>query len=140
MQIGAAANASGVSAKTIRHYEAIGLMPAAERTDANYRLYGDAEIHSLRFIRRARDLGFTVKQIEGLLTLWRDRSRASADVKAFALEHIERLREKMAEIEAMVRTLETLADHCHGDDRPDCPILDDLGGLGASCSHHHDKE
>ena len=126
MNIGRAAKISGVSPKMIRYYEQTGLIPKAARQDSGYRDYDDADVHRLRFIRRARDLGFTVEQIGELLGLWSDRSRASADVKAFALEHIERLKEKMAEIEAMVRTLETLANHCHGDDRPDCPILRDL--------------
>lgn len=126
MNIGRASKLSGVSTKMIRYYEQTGLIPKAARHDSGYRDYDEADVHRLRFIRRARDLGFTVEQIGELLGLWSDRSRASADVKAFALEHIERLRGKMAEIEAMVRTLETLADHCHGDDRPDCPIIEGL--------------
>ncbi len=126
MNIGRAAEMSGVSTKMIRYYEQTGLIPKAARQDSGYRDYDAADVHRLRFIRRARDLGFTVEQIGELLGLWSDRSRASADVKSFALEHIERLRGKMAEIEAMVRTLETLADHCHGDDRPDCPIIEGL--------------
>lgn len=126
MNIGRAAKISGVSPKMIRYYEQTGLIPKAARHDSGYRDYDDADVHRLGFIRRARDLGFTVEQIGELLGLWSDRSRASADVKAFALGHIERLRGKMAEIEAMVRTLETLADHCHGDDRPDCPIIEGL--------------
>ncbi len=126
MNIGRASELSGVSAKMIRYYESTGLIPKAPRHDSGYRDYGDADVHRLRFIRRARDLGFTVEQIGELLDLWSDRSRASADVKAFALEHVERLREKMAEIDAMVGTLETLAGHCHGDDRPDCPIIEGL--------------
>lgn len=132
MNIGQASRMSGVSTKMIRYYEQTGLIPKAARHDSGYRDYDEADVHRLRFVRRARDLGFTVEQIGGLLGLWSDRSRASADVKAFTLEHIERLREKMAEIEAMVRTLETLADHCHGDDRPDCPIIEGLAeGDGA---------
>lgn len=126
MNIGRAAKISGVSPKMIRYYEQTGLIPKVARQDSGYRDYDDADVHRLRFIRRARDLGFTVEQIGELLGLWSDRSRASADVKAFALEHIERLKEKMAEIEAMVRTLESLADHCHGDDRPECPIIEGL--------------
>ena len=126
MNIGNAAKMSGVSTKMIRYYEQTGLIPKAARHDSGYRDYDDADVHRLRFIRRARDLGFTVEQIGELLGLWSDRTRASADVKQFALGHIERLRGKMAEIEAMVRTLETLADHCHGDDRPDCPIIEGL--------------
>ena len=130
MNIGRAAKISGVSPKMIRYYEQTGLIPKVARQDSGYRDYDDADVHRLRFIRRARDLGFTVEQIGELLGLWSDRSRASADVKAFALEHIERLKEKMAEIEAMVRTLETLANHCHGDDRPDCPIIEGLAEEG----------
>lgn len=126
MNIGRAAEMSGVSTKMIRYYEQTGLIPKAARQDSGYRDYDAADVHRLRFIRRARDLGFTVEQIGELLGLWSDRSRASADVQAFALEHVERLKEKMAEIEAMVRTLETLADHCHGDDRPECPIIEGL--------------
>lgn len=126
MNIGRAAKISGVSPKMIRYYEQTGLIPRAARQDSGYRDYDDADVHRLHFIRRARDLGFTVEQIGELLGLWSDRSRASADVKAFALGHIERLKEKMAEIQAMVRTLETLANHCHGDDRPDCPIIEGL--------------
>ena len=129
----------------IRYYEQTGLIPKAARHDSGYRDYDEADVHRLRFVRRARDLGFTVEQIGGLLGLWSDRSRASADVKAFTLEHIERLREKMAEIEAMVRTLETLADHCHGDDRPDCPIIEGLAEgdgvtrIGFAAQHHRDS-
>ena len=128
MNIGRASKLSGVSTKMIRYYEQTGLIPKAARHNSGYRDYGDADVHRLRFIRRSRDLGFTVEQISGLLDLWSDRSRASSDVKSFALGHIERLKEKMTEIEAMVRTLESLADHCHGDDRPECPIIDGLGG------------
>lgn len=135
MNIGRAAKISGVSPKMIRYYEQTGLIPRAARQDSGYRDYDDADVHRLRFIRRARDLGFTVEQIGELLGLWSDRSRASADVKAFALEHIEQLKEKMAEIQAMVRTLETLADHCHGDDRPDCPIIEGLAEGDGTPSH-----
>ena len=126
MNIGDAAASSGVSAKMIRYYEQTGLIPKAVRTEAGYRTYSDADVHSLRFIRRARDLGFSVEQIAELLALWHDRGRASADVKAVALTHVEALRAKIAELQAMARTLEHLAAHCHGDDRPDCPILADL--------------
>lgn len=126
MNIGQAAKLSGVSAKMIRYYEQIGLIPQAIRSDAGYRHYNSTEVHSLRFIRRARDLGFSVEQIAALLVLWRDRDRASADVKAMALSHAAGLKAKIAELQAMVQTLEHLADHCHGNDRPDCPILADL--------------
>ena len=127
MNIGQAAAASGVSAKMIRHYEAIGLLPAAERSDAGYRRYDDAALHTLRFIRRARDLGFGLDEIAQLLALWRDRSRASAEVKALAARHVADLSERIERMQAMRRTLQHLVGACHGDDRPDCPILDDLG-------------
>ena len=125
-EIGEAAAASGVSAKMIRHYEAIGLTPAAVRSSAGYRLYGEPDIARLQFIHRARSLGFSTRQIQLLLELWSDRSRASADVKRLALAHAEELGEKIAQMQAMQRTLQTLARQCHGDARPDCPILDDL--------------
>jgi MerR family transcriptional regulator, copper efflux regulator len=126
MNIGQAAAASGVSAKMIRHYEAIGLIGAADRSASGYRVYTDQDVHTLGFIRRARDLGFPVPQIRDLLALWRDQNRASADVKRIALEQVAALRAKMREIEAMAGTLLHLAEHCHGDDRPDCPIIDGL--------------
>lgn len=126
MNIGAAAKASGVSAKMIRYYEEIGLIDPAARTDAGYRVYTEKEIHTLRFIRRARDLGFSVDEIADLLALWRDRSRRSADVKRLALDHIAALERKIAELEAMAATLRHLASCCAGDDRPDCPILEDI--------------
>ncbi|MDX5517491.1 Cu(I)-responsive transcriptional regulator [Stenotrophomonas sp. HMSC10F06] len=126
MNIGEAATFSGVSAKMIRYYEQIGLIPPAARSEAGYRHYSPQDAHSLRFIRRARDLGFSVEQIGELLVLWRDRERASADVKAVALSHVAGLKAKIAELQAMVQTLEHLAEHCHGNDRPDCPIIADL--------------
>lgn len=126
--IGEAAALSGISAKMIRHYERIGLVPEAARTAAGYRLYDDDDVHRLRFIHRARSLGFPIRRIEVLLALWSDRSRASAEVKALALEHAAELGERITELQAMQRTLEDLARRCHGDARPDCPILDDLGG------------
>jgi Cu(I)-responsive transcriptional regulator len=124
--IGQAAAQTGVSAKMIRHYESIGLIAPAARTFANYRLYNQADLHRLRFIKRARSLGFAVKQIEALLALWDDPRRASAEVKQLARTHAAELGEKIRELQAMQRTLETLAQRCHGDDRPTCPILDDL--------------
>ncbi len=126
MNIGQAAKTSGVSAKMIRYYEQIGLIPEAARSNAGYRRYGATDVHTLRFIRRARDLGFSVEQIGELLALWRDRSRSSARVKAVAKSHVDGLKAKIAELQSMVRTLEHLADHCHGDERPECPILEDL--------------
>lgn len=124
--IGDAAQRSGVSAKMIRHYEGIGLIPPAGRTFAGYRIYTDADVHRLQFVRRARTLGFSIKQIEALLRLWDDRSRASAEVKKLAQSHVDELAVKIAEMQAMQRTLQELARRCHGDERPDCPILDDL--------------
>jgi MerR family copper efflux transcriptional regulator len=126
MNIGQAAKFSGVSAKMIRYYEQIGLIPQAIRSDAGYRHFSSPDAHSLRYIRRARDLGFSVEQISALLVLWRDRDRASADVKAMALAHVAGLKAKIAELQAMAHTLEQLANHCHGNDRPDCPIIADL--------------
>lgn len=130
MNIGEAAAQSNVSAKMIRHYEQLGLLPAVPRTDAGYRQYGDREVHTLRFIRRARDLGFGMSEIAELLKLWQNRRRASADVKRIALAHVADLQRRLAEMEAMKRTLERLASCCHGDHRPDCPILDELGAAG----------
>lgn len=134
MNIGQAAKFSGVSAKMIRYYEQIGLIPKAIRSDAGYRNYSSPDAHSLRFIRRARDLGFSVEQISELLVLWRDHDRASADVKAMALSHVAGLKAKIAELQAMVQTLEHLADHCHGNDRPDCPIIADLAERTAAAA------
>jgi MerR family copper efflux transcriptional regulator len=126
--IGEAARASGVSAKMIRHYEEIGLIPKAGRTQAGYRVYREADVHRLRFVRRARDLGFSMQEIEALLGLWNDRRRASSEVKRLATKHIADLDHKIAELQAMRRTLAELSRHCHGDHRPDCPILEDLAG------------
>ncbi|MFN3310480.1 MAG: Cu(I)-responsive transcriptional regulator [Thermomonas sp.] len=124
--IGQAAALTGVSAKMIRHYEAIGLLAPASRTFAGYRLYGEPELHRLRFIKRARSLGFSIRQIAALLALWDDPQRASAEVKQLALAHAAELEQKIRELQAMQRTLETLARRCHGDERPTCPILEDL--------------
>lgn len=126
MNIGQAAKASGVSAKMIRYYEQTGLIPPAERRESGYRDYTDADVHMLRFIRRARDLGFAAVEIADLLDLWRDRTRHSADVKAIATTHIGALRERIDSLNEMVGTLQTLVDCCAGDDRPDCPILEDF--------------
>lgn len=126
MNIGGAANASGVSAKMIRHYEEIGLIPPAARTDAGYRLYSERDVHLLRFIRQSRMLGFSMKQIAALIGLWLDQSRPSSKVKQLAQQHIRDLNEKIIELQAMKSTLERLANNCHGDARPECPILDGL--------------
>ncbi|WP_291296380.1 Cu(I)-responsive transcriptional regulator [Elioraea sp.] len=130
MTIGEAAAASGVSAKMIRYYETTGLIARATRSGAGYRHYTEADVHTLRFIRRARDLGFTTDAIAELLALWHDRSRHSADVKEIALGHVAALRGRIAALEAMAATLAALATHCHGDQRPDCPILLDLAESG----------
>ncbi len=132
MNIGKAAAASGVSAKMIRYYESIDLLAAARRTEAGYRFYTDEDVHVLRFIRRARDLGFSLADIGELLALWQDQGRASADVKGIALAHVAALERKIAELQSMADTLRTLAAHCHGDARPDCPILTDLDAAGRS--------
>ncbi|CAG9222978.1 DNA-binding transcriptional dual regulator CueR [Paraburkholderia caribensis] len=132
MNIGEAARASGVTAKMIRYYESVGLIAARERTQAGYRVYGSQEIHSLRFIRQARRLGFLVEDIRKLLALWNDRSRASAEVKSIALEHVEELDRRIAELTGMRDTLAHLADHCHGDDRPDCPIIESLAAADST--------
>jgi Cu(I)-responsive transcriptional regulator len=126
LNIGEAARKSGVTAKMIRHYEAIGLLPAARRTGSGYRVYGEADVRTLQFIHRSRALGFSLEQIGNLLALWQDKHRASADVRRLAREHIGDLDRKIAELESMKRTLASLADSCHGDGRSDCPILDDL--------------
>ena len=126
MNIGEAAQASGVSAKMIRYYESIDLIPPASRSDAGYRHYTPSEVQTLRFIHRARDLGFAIDAIRRLLALWRDRARSSAEVKQVALDHVAELKHKIVELQQMVGTLEHLAHHCHGDDRPECPIIDEL--------------
>ncbi len=124
--IGDAARLTGVSAKMIRHYESIGLVPKAGRTVGNYRVYSENDLHTLRFIHRARSLGFSMKQIGELLSLWQNRSRASASVRRLALEHVEELEKKARELQGMAKTLRHLAHECRGDARPECPILDDL--------------
>jgi len=126
--IGEASSATGVSAKMIRHYEGAGLIPKVGRTFAGYRLYAEADLHRLRFIKRSRALGFSMKQIQALLALWSDKHRASAQVKRLAQAHAAELGEKISEMQAMQRTLLELSRHCRGNQRPDCPILDDLAG------------
>ena len=126
MNIGEAARASGVSAKMIRHYESVGLFPEPARTESGYRQYGDKEVGTLRFIRHSRDLGFSIEQIRELLGLWQNRKRPSRQVRALAQAHIEELDEKLEDLRAMKATLEHLVHCCHGDERPDCPIIDTL--------------
>ena len=126
MNIGQAAAASGVTAKMIRHYEESGLIRAARRTAANYRSYSDTDVHVLRFIKRARALGFSMADIKTLLSLWQDKSRPSSAVKRIAHAHIDELERKIAELQSMARTLEHLVHHCHGDHRPACPIIEEL--------------
>lgn len=135
MQIGEASKATGVSAKMIRHYESIGLIPEADRRDSNYRDYGADDVHRLGFIRRARDLGFSIDEIRNLLRLWADRKRSSRDVKALTLSHIKELDRKIAELDEMRSTLAHLAHCCDGDSRPDCPIIESLAGT-APLAHH----
>jgi MerR family transcriptional regulator, copper efflux regulator len=127
VKIGEAAAASVISERMIRHYEKIGLVAPAARRDSGYRDYDQRDVHTLRFIGRARDLGFGIDEIGQLLALWQDRSRASADVKALALARAAELKRKERELHALRRSLEQLARSCHGDERPDCPIIDDLG-------------
>ncbi len=134
MNIGQAAKHSGVSAKMIRYYEQIGLIPKAIRSDAGYRSYSSPDAHRLRFVCRARDLGFSVDQISELLTLWCNRDRTSADVKAMALSHLDGIKSKIAELQAIAQTLEQLTHHCQGNDRPDCPILADLAQTTAAAA------
>ncbi|UEM21354.1 Cu(I)-responsive transcriptional regulator [Skermanella mucosa] len=126
MNIGQAAKASGVNAKLIRYYESIGLTPEAGRTASGYRVYTPHEVNILRFVRRARTLGFSIERIQHLVGLWQDKDRESAEVKQIALEHVAELEAKIAEMRAMSDTLQELADACQGDHRPDCPILRDL--------------
>lgn len=142
MNIGEAAKVSGVSAKMIRHYESVGLFPQAARTDSGYRQYTDKDVGTLRFVRHSRDLGFSIEQIRELLGLWQNRKRPSRQVKALAQAHIVELDEKLKELRAMKATLEHLVQCCHGDDRPDCPIIDTLESslpvtdAGHSHAHH----
>lgn len=129
MNIGEAAKISGVNAKLIRHYESIGFIPKASRTESGYRQYSQNDVHVLSFIKRARSLGFSMKEIKKLLSLWKNRSRANSEVKALTLAHISSLEEKIKDLQAIRATLLTLSKSCHGDGRPSCPILEDLSGL-----------
>lgn len=135
MNIGQAARESGVSAKMLRHYESLGLLGKVHRTDSGYRQYGAADVHTLRFIKRSRDLGFSMAEIAELVNLWQDRGRASASVKRIAQKHVEELSTRIDAMQAMQRSLQQLLQTCQGDDRPDCPILDDLAGGTSSCCH-----
>lgn len=126
--IGEAARASGVPAKTIRYYESVGLIPSAVRAENGYRYYSDRDVQVLRFVHRARSLGFSMEDVGNLLALWYDRGRASASVKALARRHIAEIDRKMAELASIRATLDDLSARCHGDDRPDCPILQELAG------------
>jgi MerR family copper efflux transcriptional regulator len=128
MNVGEAARRSGVSAKMVRHYEALGLLPKVGRTESGYRQYSEAEVHTLRFIKRARELGFSMDEIAELVGLWQNRRRASANVRRIAQKHADELAQRIEAMQAMQRTLKHLIHCCHGDDRPECPILDDLAG------------
>lgn len=126
VNIGEAAKISGVNAKLIRHYESIGIIPKASRSDAGYRTYSETDVHILSFVKRSRNLGFSMKEIKKLVSLWRNKNRASSEVKNLAIKHIEEMEQKILELQGMVKTLKHLAKTCHGDQRPDCPILSDL--------------
>ena len=130
LDIGRASKESGVSVKMIRHYEVIGLLKQVARTYANYRVYTENDVHTLRFIKRARTLGFSMEDIRQLLALWQNKSRPSASVKKIAGRHMQDLKRRILEMQSMVATLEHLTHNCHGDSRPDCPILEDLAGSG----------
>tara|TARA_B110001454_G_C12723192_1_gene435843 strand:- start:7244 stop:7633 length:390 start_codon:yes stop_codon:yes gene_type:complete len=126
MNIGEAATISGVNAKLIRHYESIGIIPKASRSMAGYRTYSEADVNILVFVKKSRSLGFSMKEIKKLVSLWRNKTRASVEVKNLALNHISEMEQKIVVLQAIVKTLKHLAKCCHGDDRPNCPILDDL--------------
>jgi MerR family transcriptional regulator, copper efflux regulator len=134
--IGAAARRAGISARMVRHYESLGLISGVARTDSGYRQYTESDVHALHFIRRSRDLGFSMEEIAELLGLWHDRSRASSEVKRIAQAHIVDLSERIASMQAMQRTLQTLVACCKGNERPDCPILDDLAAGQAGLIGH----
>jgi len=135
VNIGTAARLSGVSAKMLRHYESLGLLGQVNRTDNGYRQYTAADVHTLRFIKRCRDLGFSMAEIAELVNLWQNRSRASSSVKRIAQKHVDELNTRIAAMQAMQRSLSDLLQHCHGDARPDCPILDDLAGTATHSCH-----
>jgi MerR family copper efflux transcriptional regulator len=135
MNIGEAARASGITAKMIRYYESIGLIPPAGRTEAGYRTYSERDVGTLRFIRRARDFGVPMDRVKLLVGLWQDKNRPSREVKAIALRQVAELDARIAELTAMKDALAELAGACHGDSRPDCPILSDLAGASSNASH-----
>lgn len=135
--IGEAARRAGVSPRMVRHYESLGLLAPVHRTDSGYRQYTEADVHALRFIRRGRDLGFSMDEIATLLGLWQNQGRASSQVKTIAQKHIAALTERIAAMQSMQRTLQNLVHCCHGDDRPDCPILDDLASAETDLSPAH---
>ncbi len=135
--IGTAAQRAGVSARMVRHYESLGLLQGVARTDSGYRQYTEADVRSLQFIRRARDLGFSMEEITELLGLWQDKQRASSQVKRIAQAHIDDLSQRIAAMQAMQRTLQSLVGCCQGDERPDCPILDDLAAPPGAHDHRH---
>ncbi|MCM2353126.1 MAG: Cu(I)-responsive transcriptional regulator [Pseudobdellovibrio sp.] len=126
MNIGSAAKLSGVNAKLIRHYESIGIIPKANRSESGYRTYSETDVHILSFVKRSRNLGFSMKEIKKLVSLWRNKARASSEVKMMATKHVSEMEHKIYELQEMVKTLKHLAKNCHGDHRPDCPILNDL--------------
>ena len=126
MNIGDAAKISGVNAKLIRHYESIGVIPKATRTESGYRSYSETDIHILSFVKRSRNLGFSMKEIKKLVSLWKNKSRTSSEVKSMATKYIDEMEKKISELQSVVKTLKHLSKNCHGDDRPDCPILSDL--------------
>ncbi|MBI2746879.1 MAG: Cu(I)-responsive transcriptional regulator [Burkholderiales bacterium] len=130
VNIGSAAELSGISAKMVRHYESLGLLPRVARTDSGYRKYSEADVRTLQFIKRSRDLGFSMAEIAELVTLWQNRRRTSASVKRIAQKHVDELATRIEAMQSMQRTLRQLLHHCHGDERPDCPILDDLAQQG----------
>jgi len=130
VNIGNAAELSGISAKMVRHYESLGLLPRVARTDSGYRQYSEADVRTLQFIKRSRDLGFSMAEIAELVTLWQNRRRTSASVKRIAQKHVDELATRIEAMLSMQRTLRQLLHHCHGDERPDCPILDDLASQG----------
>lgn len=135
VNIGEAARLSGVSAKMLRHYEGLGLLPRVRRTDSGYRLYAESDVHTLRFIKRARDLGFSMEEIAELVSLWQNRRRASASVKRIAQRHADELAQRIAALQSMQQTLAHLIHGCHGDERPECPILADLASTAAPQRH-----